>query len=110
MATKTYDPETLARFSAELEGKDPQEILRWARNGESRYVCVATVNNVIEAYDDPDYVPGASFTPLIGIFNPDAQRTRDHLEAKRLQGDDAEADGAPPVPVDPRRGRGPTAF
>jgi N-acetylglucosaminyldiphosphoundecaprenol N-acetyl-beta-D-mannosaminyltransferase len=32
-----------------------QEILRWARNGESRYVCVATVNNVIEAYDDPDY-------------------------------------------------------
>ena len=27
----------------------------WARNGESRYVCVATVNNVIEAYDDPDY-------------------------------------------------------
>jgi phosphoadenosine phosphosulfate reductase len=30
VATKTYDPETLARFSAELEGKDPQEILRWA--------------------------------------------------------------------------------
>jgi N-acetylglucosaminyldiphosphoundecaprenol N-acetyl-beta-D-mannosaminyltransferase len=32
-----------------------QEILRWARKGESRYVCVATVNNVIEAHDDPDY-------------------------------------------------------
>ena len=32
-----------------------QEVLRWARGGESRYVCVATVNNVIEAYDDPDY-------------------------------------------------------
>jgi N-acetylglucosaminyldiphosphoundecaprenol N-acetyl-beta-D-mannosaminyltransferase len=32
-----------------------QEILRWARQGESRYVCVATVNNVIEARDDPDY-------------------------------------------------------
>lgn len=31
------------------------EILRWARQGESRYVCVATVNNVIEAYDDPGY-------------------------------------------------------
>jgi N-acetylglucosaminyldiphosphoundecaprenol N-acetyl-beta-D-mannosaminyltransferase len=31
------------------------EILRWARQGESRYICVATVNNVIEAYDDPDY-------------------------------------------------------
>jgi N-acetylglucosaminyldiphosphoundecaprenol N-acetyl-beta-D-mannosaminyltransferase len=31
------------------------EVLRWARKGESRYVCVATVNNVIEAHDDPDY-------------------------------------------------------
>jgi N-acetylglucosaminyldiphosphoundecaprenol N-acetyl-beta-D-mannosaminyltransferase len=32
-----------------------QEVLRWARTGESRYVCVATVNNVIEAYDDPRF-------------------------------------------------------
>jgi N-acetylglucosaminyldiphosphoundecaprenol N-acetyl-beta-D-mannosaminyltransferase len=32
-----------------------QEVLRWARNRESRYVCVATVNNVIEAYDNPRY-------------------------------------------------------
>jgi N-acetylglucosaminyldiphosphoundecaprenol N-acetyl-beta-D-mannosaminyltransferase len=32
-----------------------QEILRWAHEGESRYVCVATVNNVIEAYDDREY-------------------------------------------------------
>jgi N-acetylglucosaminyldiphosphoundecaprenol N-acetyl-beta-D-mannosaminyltransferase len=31
------------------------EILRWANSRESRYVCVATVNNVIEAYDDPEY-------------------------------------------------------
>jgi N-acetylglucosaminyldiphosphoundecaprenol N-acetyl-beta-D-mannosaminyltransferase len=31
------------------------EILRWASLGESRYACVATVNNVIEAYDDPAY-------------------------------------------------------
>jgi N-acetylglucosaminyldiphosphoundecaprenol N-acetyl-beta-D-mannosaminyltransferase len=31
------------------------EILRWARQGESRYVCIATVNNVIEAHDDPGY-------------------------------------------------------
>jgi len=31
------------------------EILRWAHKGESRYVCVATVNNLIEAYDDPAY-------------------------------------------------------
>jgi N-acetylglucosaminyldiphosphoundecaprenol N-acetyl-beta-D-mannosaminyltransferase len=32
-----------------------RQILGWARSGESRYVCVATVNNVIEAYDDPAY-------------------------------------------------------
>ncbi|HKH77202.1 MAG TPA: WecB/TagA/CpsF family glycosyltransferase [Rubrobacteraceae bacterium] len=32
-----------------------QEVLRWARAGESRCVCVATVNNVIEAYDDPQF-------------------------------------------------------
>jgi N-acetylglucosaminyldiphosphoundecaprenol N-acetyl-beta-D-mannosaminyltransferase len=31
------------------------EILRWGGAGESRYVCVATVNNVIEAHDDPAY-------------------------------------------------------
>jgi N-acetylglucosaminyldiphosphoundecaprenol N-acetyl-beta-D-mannosaminyltransferase len=30
-------------------------ILRWASLGESRYVCLATVNNVIEACDDPSY-------------------------------------------------------
>jgi N-acetylglucosaminyldiphosphoundecaprenol N-acetyl-beta-D-mannosaminyltransferase len=32
-----------------------EEILRWAESGESRYVCVATVNNVIEAHDNPEY-------------------------------------------------------
>ncbi|MDF2743866.1 MAG: glycosyl transferase, WecB/TagA/CpsF family [Actinomycetia bacterium] len=31
------------------------EILRWGSLGESGYVCIATVNNVIEAYDDPAY-------------------------------------------------------
>jgi N-acetylglucosaminyldiphosphoundecaprenol N-acetyl-beta-D-mannosaminyltransferase len=32
-----------------------EEILRWARDGQPRCVCVATVNNVIEAYDHPEY-------------------------------------------------------
>jgi N-acetylglucosaminyldiphosphoundecaprenol N-acetyl-beta-D-mannosaminyltransferase len=32
-----------------------EEILRWARRGESRYVCVATVNNAVEARDDSGY-------------------------------------------------------
>jgi N-acetylglucosaminyldiphosphoundecaprenol N-acetyl-beta-D-mannosaminyltransferase len=32
-----------------------EQILRWAHGREARYVCVATVNNVIEAHDDPEY-------------------------------------------------------
>jgi N-acetylglucosaminyldiphosphoundecaprenol N-acetyl-beta-D-mannosaminyltransferase len=30
-------------------------ICSWARAGESRYVCVAAVNNVIESHDHPDF-------------------------------------------------------
>ena len=43
------------RVDATSYGHAAQKVLQWARQGESRYVCVATVNNVIEAYDDPDY-------------------------------------------------------
>jgi N-acetylglucosaminyldiphosphoundecaprenol N-acetyl-beta-D-mannosaminyltransferase len=43
------------RVDATSYGHAAQEILGWAHRGESRYVCVATVNNVIQAYDDPDY-------------------------------------------------------
>jgi N-acetylglucosaminyldiphosphoundecaprenol N-acetyl-beta-D-mannosaminyltransferase len=32
-----------------------EAVLGWAGRGESRYVCVATVNNLIEAHDDPAY-------------------------------------------------------
>ncbi len=32
-----------------------RQILDWARAGESRYVCCATVNNIITARDSPDY-------------------------------------------------------
>jgi UDP-N-acetyl-D-mannosaminuronic acid transferase (WecB/TagA/CpsF family) len=31
------------------------QVLDWAAAGESRYVCVATVNNLIEGCDDPGY-------------------------------------------------------
>ena len=31
------------------------QVLDWAAAGESRYVCVATVNNLIEGWDDPGY-------------------------------------------------------
>jgi N-acetylglucosaminyldiphosphoundecaprenol N-acetyl-beta-D-mannosaminyltransferase len=43
------------RVDATSYGHAAQQILGWARRGESRYVCVATVNNVIEARDDPGY-------------------------------------------------------
>jgi N-acetylglucosaminyldiphosphoundecaprenol N-acetyl-beta-D-mannosaminyltransferase len=33
-----------------------RRILNWATGRESRYVCVATVNNVMEAHDDPDFL------------------------------------------------------
>lgn len=32
-----------------------RRILSWAQAGESRYVCVATVNNVMEAHDSPEF-------------------------------------------------------
>jgi N-acetylglucosaminyldiphosphoundecaprenol N-acetyl-beta-D-mannosaminyltransferase len=32
-----------------------ERVCRWAHSGESRYVCVATVNNVIEALDHDDF-------------------------------------------------------
>jgi N-acetylglucosaminyldiphosphoundecaprenol N-acetyl-beta-D-mannosaminyltransferase len=31
------------------------QVLRWAAAGQSRYVCVATVNNLIEGCNDPGY-------------------------------------------------------
>lgn len=30
-------------------------VIDWARRGESRYVCVATVNNVMESYDSAEF-------------------------------------------------------
>jgi N-acetylglucosaminyldiphosphoundecaprenol N-acetyl-beta-D-mannosaminyltransferase len=30
-------------------------VARWAKSAESRYVCIASVNNVMEAYDDPAF-------------------------------------------------------
>jgi N-acetylglucosaminyldiphosphoundecaprenol N-acetyl-beta-D-mannosaminyltransferase len=32
-----------------------RRVLEWARSGESRYVCLATVNNVMEAVDSAEY-------------------------------------------------------
>lgn len=32
-----------------------RRVLSWAQAGESRYVCVATVNNVMESHDSPEF-------------------------------------------------------
>jgi N-acetylglucosaminyldiphosphoundecaprenol N-acetyl-beta-D-mannosaminyltransferase len=42
-----------ARVDATSLDQATQLIIDWATRSESRYVCVAAVNNVIEAHDDP---------------------------------------------------------
>jgi N-acetylglucosaminyldiphosphoundecaprenol N-acetyl-beta-D-mannosaminyltransferase len=56
------------RVHATSYGHAAREILRWAATGESRYVCVATVNNVIEAYDHSDY---AAVMEAADLVTPD---------------------------------------
>jgi N-acetylglucosaminyldiphosphoundecaprenol N-acetyl-beta-D-mannosaminyltransferase len=43
------------RVDATSYGHAAEAVLGWAGRRESRYVCVATVNNIVEAYDDPAY-------------------------------------------------------
>jgi N-acetylglucosaminyldiphosphoundecaprenol N-acetyl-beta-D-mannosaminyltransferase len=43
------------RVDATTYAHAAEQILGWAQRGESRYVCVAAVNNVIEAQEDPGY-------------------------------------------------------
>jgi N-acetylglucosaminyldiphosphoundecaprenol N-acetyl-beta-D-mannosaminyltransferase len=40
-------------------------IIDWANAGESRYVCVATVNNVMEAHDDPSFLTDMNHADLV---------------------------------------------
>jgi N-acetylglucosaminyldiphosphoundecaprenol N-acetyl-beta-D-mannosaminyltransferase len=45
-------------------------ISTWAKRGESRYVCIGAVNNVMSAYDDPAYMRqmnGADLTTSDGM-------------------------------------------
>jgi N-acetylglucosaminyldiphosphoundecaprenol N-acetyl-beta-D-mannosaminyltransferase len=44
-----------SRVDATTYANATGRIIDWAIRGESRYVCVANVNNAIEAYDDPSY-------------------------------------------------------
>ena len=43
------------RIDAATYATATRQILDWARAGESRYVCCAAVNNIIEARDSGDY-------------------------------------------------------
>ena len=43
------------RLDALTYGAARERILAWARRGESRYVCVAAVNNVMTGYGDPAF-------------------------------------------------------
>ncbi len=43
------------RVDATSYAEATRQVLDWARAGESRYVCVANVHMVMEAYDDPGF-------------------------------------------------------
>ena len=43
------------RVDAVSYGSAARRIVQWASRGESRYVCVASVNNAVQAGDDPDF-------------------------------------------------------
>jgi len=43
------------RVDATSYGDATRRVVEWACAAESRYVCVATVNNVMEAYDSPGF-------------------------------------------------------
>ncbi len=83
-----------------------RQILDWARAGESRYVCCATVNNVIEARDSGGYagvMEGADLVTSDGMPLVWTLRALGIREATRVYGPDlmpmvmeaAERDGVP---------------
>jgi len=66
-------------------------ILDWARRAESRYVCVATVNNVMEAHHSPEF---RSIMDAADLVTPDGMplvwglRLLGHRSASRVYGPD----------------------
>jgi N-acetylglucosaminyldiphosphoundecaprenol N-acetyl-beta-D-mannosaminyltransferase len=62
MVDRLLEPEPLqsrrilqTRVDATSYRHATDQVLDWAAAGESRYVCVATVNNLIEGWNDPGY-------------------------------------------------------
>lgn len=44
-----------ARVDATSYTDAVDRVIEWARAGESRYVCAASMNNIMEAYDSPEF-------------------------------------------------------
>jgi N-acetylglucosaminyldiphosphoundecaprenol N-acetyl-beta-D-mannosaminyltransferase len=53
------------RVDATSYGDATDRVLRWAASESSRYVCVATVNNVMESYDDQSFRQAMNAADLI---------------------------------------------
>ena len=68
-----------------------RRITRWARAGKSRYVCIAAVNNVMQAHDDPPFMSVMNSADLV---TPDGMplvwglRRLGVAEASRVYGPD----------------------
>lgn len=66
-------------------------VIRWSRACESRYVCVASVNNVMESFDSPEF---RRITNTADLVTPDgmpvvwALRALGHASASRVYGPD----------------------
>ena len=84
-----------------------QRILGWAGNAESRYVCVANVNNVMEANEDPsflDVMNGADLVtpdgmPLVWALKLLGERGATRVRGPRLLPDLLRASAAAGIPV-----------
>jgi N-acetylglucosaminyldiphosphoundecaprenol N-acetyl-beta-D-mannosaminyltransferase len=59
-AVETIPPESRHIVGMRVDGTSyddaAERVVRWARTGEARYVCVASVNNVMHARDDDSYM------------------------------------------------------
>jgi N-acetylglucosaminyldiphosphoundecaprenol N-acetyl-beta-D-mannosaminyltransferase len=68
-----------------------QAIREWAQQGASKYVCVASVNNVMEAYDSPEFQRIMNEADLVtpdGIPVVWGLRLLGHKDASRVYGPD----------------------
>jgi N-acetylglucosaminyldiphosphoundecaprenol N-acetyl-beta-D-mannosaminyltransferase len=79
------------RVDATSYARATETVLRWARHGEARYVCVATVHMVMEAHDHPEFqqlVNAADLVTPDGMPLVWALRLLGVREASRVYGPD----------------------